>query len=152
MLKIGGKQFPVFKPYGKPAYEIFVSGCDRKCPGCLNNELADPSYGQKVDVSILSSVMLSRTELFEIISISGGDLLCSNGYDAFEFVSALRKVFPEKTFWLFTGEDVVENIPQWAKDIFDVIKMGSYKQELREPEGTFPASSNQRVMRKGTDY
>jgi anaerobic ribonucleoside-triphosphate reductase activating protein len=152
MLRIGGKQFPVFKPYGKPAYEIFVAGCDRKCPGCLNEELADKHFGQKVDVNALSTAMLSRTTFFDVVSISGGDLLCQNGYDAFEFVSALRKVFPDKDFWLFTGEDIVENIPQWAKDLFDVIKMGSYKQELKEPEGTFPASSNQRVLRKGTDY
>jgi hypothetical protein len=51
--------------------------------------------------------------------------------------------------WLFTGSEK-EKIPLWGFEYFDRIKVGSYKEELKQ-DG-FPSSSNQRMLVKRKDY
>jgi hypothetical protein len=83
------------------------------------------------------------------IRIMGGDLLCQNGIEVLTFCGKLIKYFRDKELWLFTGAEI-EEVPDYVKTTFDVIKTGRYVQELHQ-EG-FPASSNQKVLRKGDDY
>lgn len=152
-MNIAGEQFPAFNAYGgKVAYEIFVSGCDNHCVGCHNPELQDfntgyPWYGR--ERSKLFSRMREVRNMFNVVAILGGDLLCQDGRTALIFVENLLNQFRDKEFWLFTGSEI-EDVPKWALELFHVIKTGRYVQELHQ-EG-FPASSNQRLLRKGVDY
>lgn len=151
MIKIGGCVFPAFIPYGKATFEIYVSGCTRGCKGCHNTELSSFDYG--LDTSIeeyITKILLPRADLYDIIAVTGGDLLCQDSTEAEHLAKTLRQKFPNKEMWLFTGEDEIENVPQWAKEIFDVIKTGRYDETLRT--GMFPASSNQKVLSKDKDY
>ena len=145
-MKIAHIQFPVFKPYEKPAVEIYVAGCKRNCKGCHNEEAKDFDNGYEAERELIQAYLTERESLFDIISVTGGDLLCQDKGDAFALSFLLRNQFPKKELWLFTGEDNFENIPLWAQIMFDVIKYGSYKEELKQ-EG-FPASSNQKIWRK----
>ena len=54
---------------------------------------------------------------------------------------------PKKEYWLFTR---YEDLPCWVLEFFDVIKIGEYKQDLKV-DG-FPASSNQKILKRGRDY
>ena len=148
-MKIGGEVFPAFNPYNKPTYEIHVSGCKRGCKGCHNDALQDFEYGQEVDMSKFISKLKKRVKLYDAISIMGGDLLHQNFFEARDFVMQLRMAFRNKEFWLFTGEKI-HNVPKWAKEYFDYIKVGAYREDLKQ-EG-FPASSNQKLLKKGVDY
>jgi anaerobic ribonucleoside-triphosphate reductase activating protein len=149
-LNLAGTQFPAFAPYlDRVAYEIYVSGCDRRCPACHSPELQDFSFGEKLDKAQLLKKMKEVRELFDIVSILGGDLLCQNEHEARQFVIWLKNSFPNKEFWLFTGADLRE-VPDWAKEMFHVIKTGKYISELFQ-EG-FPASTNQKLLHKGDDY
>jgi len=145
-MKIASVQFPVFNPYKVATAEIYVSGCTRNCCGCHNPELANFEYGEELDIDKLITRLNERKELFKAISISGGDLLCHSQEDAFKLAFKLKGAFPDKEFWLFTGENEFSNIPTWATAIFDVIKYGKYMQDLKQD--CFPASSNQKIWKK----
>ena len=148
-MKIASILFPVFNPYEKSTLEIYISGCNRKCDFCHNPELQNFNYGSELNIEELIKYLSERNSLFEIISITGGDLLCQNEKEAINFVFNLKSYFSYKEFWLFTGEEI-ENCPKWVLDSFDVIKTGVYKEELKQ-EG-FPASTNQKLLKKGTNY
>lgn len=150
-MKYGGYIFPSHNPYDKPAFEIYISGCNRTCPGCHNARLADFEYGEQLNIDeFIKQVMIPRCNMFDIISITGGDLLCQPEQEAIKLTFALKTIFPEKDMWLFTGEDTLENIPKWCQISFDVIKLGHY--DKNQATGTFPASANQKLLHKGKDY
>jgi anaerobic ribonucleoside-triphosphate reductase activating protein len=148
-MNIASIQFPCFNPYIEPTIEIYVSGCNRKCKGCHNPELQNFNYGEPLDLEKLINYLKEREELFTSISITGGDLLEQNEKEAKELVEKLINQFPTKLMWLFTGSEK-EKIPLWGFEYFDRIKVGSYKEELKQ-DG-FPSSSNQRMLVKRKDY
>jgi anaerobic ribonucleoside-triphosphate reductase activating protein len=143
------KQYPSFTPYLKATCELYISGCSRNCPGCQNPYLSSFTYGEQLNLEKLIDYLEERKNLFSIISITGGDILCQPELEAMQFCSTLKLCFPDKLFWLFTGAEF-EEIPKWYLKIFDVIKTGPYKEELKTD--TFPASSNQKVLYKGKDF
>ena len=146
-------QFPVFNPYIKSTCEIYISGCTRKCKECHNPELWDFNYGEELNIEELIKYLKDREDLFDIISITGGDLLEQNINEAADFIQKLNEIFKYKQFWLFTGYEL-KNLQQdkfdWVFIFFDYIKIGCYQKELKQ-EG-FPASSNQKLLIKGKDY
>lgn len=143
-------QYPVFNPYQKATCELYVAGCKRECPGCHNPSLKSFSgVGEELNLEHLVSYLEERKTLFSIISITGGDLYYQEELEAMRFCSTLKLCFPKKQFWLFTGSEL-EDLPKWYLKIFDVIKVGAYREEFKQ-EG-FPASSNQKLLYKGKDY
>jgi len=145
-MNLSSIQWPIFNPYEKATVELYISGCTRNCKGCHNPELQEFSSGEKLDIDEIIKKLLTKEQLFSIISISGGDLLCQKETEAISLVDALKSAFPNKEMWLFTGESDFKNIPYWAKDKFDVIKYGPYIHQYAQ-EG-FPSSTNQRIWRK----
>ena len=143
-MNLGGEIFPAFNPYNKPTYEIHISGCTRKCKGCHNKELQNFNFGSPLNLDSYIPNLIKKEKFFDAISIVGGDLLCQKEEDALEFISLLRKHFPDKDLWLFTGA-TEEELPLWAKELFDYIKVGCYKEELKQIG--FPSSSNQKVLK-----
>lgn len=152
-MKVAGIQFPAFAVYSdKVAYEIYVSGCDRRCPACHNPEAQNFDYGVEMDnvfTKELLKNMKQARDLFGIIAVLGGDLLCQSEFEARRFIIWLQNHFPEKELWLFTGANA-DKLPRWAKEMFDAIKVGGYIKELHQ--AGFPASSNQKLLWKGKDY
>lgn len=140
-MKINNIQYPVFNPYNKPTYEIYVAGCTNACPECHLKELWDFDNGEEVTEDFFQK-MEERRKWFDCISILGGDLLCQPGIESLLFVEELFSRFPEKEFWLFTGKNC-EELPYWVFHYFDTVKTGKYDQ-TKKVDG-FPASSNQMV-------
>lgn len=149
-MNIASIQFPVFAPYESSTVEIYVSGCKGKCDECHNPELWDYGYGEQLSKKH-TDYLKERKDLFENISILGGDLLDQDQHDAIHLIEFLTVNF-DKKLWLFTGynKDEVFLYFDWVFEIFDYIKVGRYKPELKT-DG-FPASSNQRLLTKGKDY
>jgi len=141
-MNISSIVFPIFKPYDKAAIEIYIAGCYRACPGCCNPELQDFNFGSPLVWEEVEAHLKERESLFEVISILGGDLMCQPLREAREFIDNIKTAFPNKELWLFTGSELTDLLP-WVFWKFDVIKYGSYKQELKQ-EG-FPASTNQKL-------
>jgi len=159
-MNIASIQWPTFNPYGKATVELYVSGCNRRCKNCHNPELQNYNYGESINFENLINYLKDREKLFSIISITGGDLLEQKESEAEELILKLKENFPHKEYWLFTGatfEEFVDIEEQtgdilfvWIKKYFDYIKVGPYKEELKQ-EG-FPSSSNQKLLKKGKDY
>ena len=146
---LGGIIFPAINCYDGVAYEIYLSGCTKHCKNCHNPEMQDFNYGNPLDTENLLKDIKNNSSWIDIISFLGGDPLDQNSYDFMRLASVIKIGFPEKKLWLFTG-NVEEQIPLWVKEMFDVIKVGPYIEELRQ-DG-FPASSNQKILKKGVDY
>lgn len=147
-MKIAKIQFPCFVPYNKSTLEIYVSGCKRKCKNCHNPELHDYNVGEKITHKHIKYI-LNRKNLFDAIAILGGEPLEQNCFAFGEFIGNLRLFLRDKEYWLFTGYKK-EELSDWLFENFDYIKIGEYREDLKQ-EG-FPASSNQKLLRKGVDY
>jgi len=142
-------QFPVFSPYEKATCEIYVSGCKANCYNCHNPELQSFEIGEELNIEKLINYLEERKELFKVISITGGDLYWQNEIEAMRLCSTLKLCFPEKEFWLFTGAEFIQ-LSNWYIKIFNYIKTGRYREEFKQTG--FPASSNQKLLKKGVDY
>ena len=149
-MRVANIVFPAFNAYdGKVATEIYISGCYRQCPNCHNPELLDFDFGLPLKLKVLKHLLQKTSFLSDVFAVLGGDLLCQDEAEAKEFSKYLRQVFKKKELWLFTGAEM-EKIPDWVREIYDVIKTGRYIEELK-CEG-FPSSTNQKVWKKGVDY
>lgn len=150
-MRIAGVIFDAVNAYDGIAVEIYVSGCTRNCPGCHSPELQSFMVGGEwndIKEQVIEDID-NESYFIDIISIIGGDLLCQPEEEAREFVADLKKHFPDKKYWLFTGAER-EEVPQWVFNEFDVIKVGRYDETQRQ-EG-FPSSKNQKLLYKGVDY
>ncbi len=147
-MNIANFQFPCFVPYNKPAIEIYVAGCLGTCHNCHNPQLHNFNLGKPFDYGCLG-YLKEREDLFEAIGFLGGEFLDQNLSEFKSVAKLLRNIFKTKEFWLFTRYEI-EEIPEWCKEVFDYIKVGKYIEELKQ-EG-FPASSNQKLLKKGVNY
>lgn len=149
-MNIAGVIHDATNGYDGIAIEIYFSGCTRNCKGCHNPQMQNFEYGKPLNIEELLKHLHGQEDWFDIISFLGGDLLCQEDDEANLLTYVIRKEFPNKELWLFTGE-TQENIPRWCLEFFDVIKVGSYIQELYE-QGYELASKNQKFIKKGVDY
>lgn len=156
-MKIAKILFPCFNPYNKSAIEIYVSGCKGylnkngetvHCKNCHNPQLWNFNQGKKFDYSTLCYIR-ERSDLFECISFLGGEPLDGDLEEFEVLIKFLRQIFDDKEFWLFSRYELTD-IPKFCKDCFDYIKVGRYLEEFKQ-EG-FPASSNQKLLKKGLNY
>lgn len=133
--------------------DVFVCGCSRKCKGCFNEELWDFNYGVPVSHEWwrqLEKKVQENTDLIQGIRVLGGDLLCQDATPAIEFSLQLKESFPSKLLILFTGASK-EEVPSWAKKIYNAIKVGEFREDEYSPEH-YLASTNQQYLLKGVDY
>ena len=138
---------------------LFVSGCTHHCPGCFNKETWDFSYG-------LPFTEETMTDLYEKLSpgyITGLTLLGGepmepvNQQALLPFVEEVRRRFPDKTIWCYTGYTYETDLLAadgrahcTATDrllgMTDVLVDGRFVQDLRDITLLFRGSSNQRLI------
>lgn len=148
-IRIAGTEFSL----KNKSFEIYVQGCYRKCAGCHNPDTQLFNGGKLVEMHQYLAEQYYKIEpfidcgLIKNIYVSGGDLLCQEEEIARDFSSLISFWFhPPLLTWLFTGAGEDEPLPEWVWDDYDIVKCGRYREDLRNPEGTFPASSNQKLM------
>ena len=127
---------------------LWVAGCDHGCPGCQNPLTWDVNGGLVFDEE-------ARTELFELLgrdyisglTFSGGDPLHSaNVEEITKLAAQVRRHFPKKTIWLYTG-DVWEHIcGMELMQYVDVLVDGPFMEALKDVKLLWKGSSNQRVI------
>jgi anaerobic ribonucleoside-triphosphate reductase activating protein len=137
---------------------LYVSGCRNHCKNCFNPETWDFNYGQPFTKEVEDQIINGLNHDF----IKGFTLL---GGDPFEpenqkvlapFLKRLRKAYPDKSFWCFTGYDYEADLLTGKKgDIKDVMDMlscldvlvdGRFVEELKDLNLRFKGSSNQRTI------
>lgn len=138
---------------------LWVSGCSHHCKGCQNELTWDPDVG-------IDFTEESEKELFEKlnqdhisgITFSGGDPLHDRNVDTIlELILKIRRNFPTKTIWLYSGYTLAEvhktkdgNYPEYMRwkivSKVDVFCDGKYNEVLRSVPTPWVGSTNQMVI------
>lgn len=133
---------------------LFVSGCEHHCHNCQNPQTWDYNSGIRFDENTFSELFVAMSkDYISGLTISGGDPLAPQNVEKIlEIVSKLKKLFPNKTIWVYTGYKYEQllfegkfNVIQILKHT-DVLVDGKYMEEKRDINLKWRGSSNQRVI------
>ena len=127
---------------------LWVAGCSHHCKECHNPITWDPDGG-------LPFGEAAKQEIFEElgkpyisgITFSGGDpLYPANVAEVTELAKEIRKQFPDKTIWLYTGGLWEEVCGMEIIRYIDVLVDGEFEVERKELNLQWKGSANQRVI------
>lgn len=131
---------------------LWLSGCDHKCKGCQNPQTWDKNSGILFDKNAKEEIFeeLSK-DYISGITFSGGDPLNkNNNNEVFLLCTEIRKNFPNKTIWLYSGYtwEEVMNSEELKKTVSltDVFVDGKFIKELYDKSYHWAGSTNQRVI------
>lgn len=137
---------------------IYVSGCHFHCKGCHNKEAWDFNYGKKFDESTIDYIIdLLNHDYIAGLSILGGEPLeLANQQELAGLVKKVKKIYPNKTIWCYTGydfdKDVIGNMYKkfsYSKEFIDnvdIIVDGQFIEEKKMTDLKFRGSTNQRKI------
>ena len=139
---------------------LFVSGCTHHCKNCFNAVAWDFNYGNAFDGEIQNKILQELNSSFIAgLSLLGGEPLEPQNQEAlFPFIQEVRRLYPNKSIWCYTGfvfdeqtgelKEEHKNTPITKKliSLFDVLVDGAYVEELKDIRLKFRGSSNQRVI------
>lgn len=127
---------------------LFLSGCTHHCVGCQNPQTWDHKSGIVFDQSAWDEIMEQLDKPYiEGVTLSGGDPLNPlNQPLVRNLCEYIRKVYPDKNIWVYTGYTFEE-----VKDIswlglVDVIVDGEFIKNLADVTYPWAGSTNQRVI------
>ncbi len=127
---------------------LWVSGCNHHCKNCQNPITWDENGGLPFDEA-------AEAELFEAldkpfidgITFSGGDpLYPQNRDEVFRLIKKCRKLYPEKSIWLYTGYKWEEICNLAGIEDIDIVAEGEFIEELKDNNLKWVGSSNQRIV------
>ena len=139
---------------------LFVSGCTHRCKNCFNQVAWDFSYGEVFTEEVAEKILkeLSSTYITGLSLLGGEPLEPENQEALLPFIKEVKRRFPEKTIWCYTGfvldektgvlTDKRKNTAGTAEliSLFDVLVDGPFVEELKDIRLKFRGSSNQRVI------
>ena len=91
---------------------LFVSGCTHYCKGCFNQEAWDFNYGQPFDAAAEEEILNAlKPPYIKGFSLLGGEPFePANQKALLPFMQRLRKMYPNKTVWCYTGYDLEKDL------------------------------------------
>ncbi len=137
---------------------LFVSGCTHHCKNCFNPETWDFNYGQEFTEEVENNIIkaLSPNYINGLTLLGGEPMEPSNQKVLLDFVKKVKKIYPEKSIWCYTGYLFDKELLSpsrahcpWTKELLsyiDIIVDGEFKEELKDITLRFKGSSNQRVI------
>lgn len=139
---------------------LFVSGCTRRCKDCFNAVAWDFSYGKPFDESVRNSIYEGlKAEYIAGLSLLGGEPLEPENQRALlPFVKEVKKRFPEKSIWCYTGnvfdpatgllkeQEKNTEVTEELISLFDVLVDGEFIEAQKNIRLKFRGSSNQRIL------
>ena len=91
---------------------LFVSGCTHHCKGCFNAETWDFNYGepytQEVEDRIVKALEPSYIKGFSLLG--GEPFEPANQAVLYRTLERIKKTYPEKTVWCYSGYDFEKDI------------------------------------------
>ena len=138
---------------------LFVSGCRHHCKGCFNPETWSFSYGKEYTSETEKEILESlKPDYIEGLSLLGGEPFePENQPTLLNLVKNVRKEFPDKTVWCYSGytfEELSGIIPSPAfteitkelLSLIDILVDGEFILEKKNISLKFRGSENQRIL------
>ena len=137
---------------------LFVSGCTHHCPECFNSEAWDFNYGSEYTEETEEKIMklLSRGYIEGFSLLGGEPFEPCNQRVLVKLLEKIKKAYPEKTVWCYTGYLYDEELKKESRarcevtdrmlDMIDVLVDGRFVVEKKNLNLLFRGSSNQRVI------
>ncbi|MBQ4282534.1 MAG: anaerobic ribonucleoside-triphosphate reductase activating protein [Lachnospira sp.] len=137
---------------------LFVSGCTHQCKGCFNQIAWDFNYGKEFTEETINEILKSlKPDYVTGLTLLGGEPFeHSNQIGLLPLLRAVKKEFPQKNIWCFSGylfdREILENMcPQWPEtkemlSYIDVLVDGRFVEDLKNLMLQFKGSENQRTI------
>ena len=129
---------------------IWLSGCSKRCLGCMSPELQERRESDEVSLDYLMSVLTAQAPDADGITISGGEPF-EQGEDLFRLVKNLKKNISDDIL-VYTGWTLSEVLSdKWGARTVSMISTlidGAYVADLDDGQG-LRGSSNQVVHKLG---
>lgn len=135
---------------------LWVSGCNHECPGCQNALTWNHEDGLEFDEEAKKEIYHElEQEWCNGITLSGGDpLFPGNRNTLSNLISDIRKKYPNKTIWCYTGYLYETLLKQKEKDKdlenilnnIDVLLDGPFVMRLADVNTHYVGSKNQRII------
>lgn len=144
---------------------LWFNGCDIRCKGCHNKQFWDIKNevdNDQIVLHIIKDLEEAITKGYsKSLSILGGEPLSpDNRGDCYDILSRVRKALPTIKIRLWTGrteEQLLEesktdpriaSIMQWVDEMI----VGPFIEELKDLSLPLRGSSNQKILKKFSDY
>lgn len=127
---------------------LWVAGCSHGCPGCHNPVTWDPEGGLPFDEAARREIFAELDkEYVSGITFSGGDPLHpANIREVTALAAVIRREYPEKTIWLYTGSTWQQVKDLEVMQYVDVLVDGEFEQDKKDNTLHWKGSSNQQVI------
>lgn len=137
---------------------LFVSGCTNHCKNCFQPQTWDFEYGQLFtdETEEYISELLDSDYIAGLTVLGGEPFEPSNQRSLCPFLKKIRKRYPEKDIWMFSGFTLEElrkhgshpncEVTEEILGMIDVLVDGRFVEELKDITLRFRGSSNQRLI------
>ena len=137
---------------------LFVSGCRNCCPGCFQPETWDFCHGSPFTAATEAEILAALDKPFVSgLTVLGGEPFEEENQIALApFLQRVRRAFPQKTVWCYTGYVYeADLLPGGRKHIdvtdellacIDVLVDGPFIEAQKDISLQFRGSRNQRIL------
>ena len=137
---------------------LFVSGCTHRCPGCFNEVAWDFEYGEPFTEETVDMIirMMEPAHIKGLTLLGGEPFEPLNQPDLVKLLRRVKKVYPEKSIWAFSGYLFDKDILAWRlghREIteeflryLDVLVDGPFILAKKNLSLRFRGSENQRLI------
>lgn len=126
---------------------LWTQGCEHHCKNCHNPETWNPKKGKEfTDVERKVLFDFLNNEFCRGLTVTGGDpLYPSNREYLRDLLKEVKKTFPNKDIWVWTGY-LYEQIDTDLLKYVDVLVDGKYEEAQKDVSLPYSGSRNQRVI------
>lgn len=127
---------------------LFVSGCRNRCKGCFNPETWSFDYGEPYTLWTGEEILDALNPKYIAgLSILGGDPFEPENIETVtDLCRMVKKFFPDKTIWIYTGY-LYEDFKYFEiMDYIDVLVDGPFIESEKDLRLAFRGSKNQRII------
>ena len=138
---------------------LFVSGCTHHCKGCFQPQTWDFRYGRPFTHETETEIFreLDKPFISGLTVLGGESFEPRNQRDLLPFLREIRRRYPRKNIWCFTGFRLEDELLQDGSyprcevtdemlSLLDVLVDGRFVEELKDLTLRFRGSSNQRLI------
>lgn len=136
---------------------LFVSGCRNRCEGCFQPDTWNFENGEVFDAKVEDEILKSLEPAYVAgLTLLGGDPFEEENQEGLlPFLRKVKKAFPQKSIWAFTGyllPDLEDGGKKHTEDTdemlsyIDVLVDGPFIQAQKNIALKFRGSENQRLI------